>query len=160
MPSEAEKNLIRRRLLGRGLTCAPVGALARDLVLQVNQNGRIDFGMVEGVDNLGQALSIAVTTPLRGDLFNTDFGFDGLNALAEETVPVLQRERIRVAIIGLLRKDPRVSRVVDIKLIDGRLEQPGTGAARTLEVRVAFETASGDQITLNAGIHGTRFDHG
>jgi len=101
-----------------------------------------------------------VLTPLGGDVFNTDFGFDGLNALADETTPTLQRERVRVSIVALLRKDRRVSRIVDVKLVDQRLEAPTTGAARQLDVRVVFEALSGDQLTLSAGNAGTRLQNG
>ena len=96
-------------------------------------------------------LKTALTTPLGGDVFNVDFGFDGLNALAEETVPVLVQERVRVAIVTLLKKDPRVRRIVDVTLEDGRLANPRAAAARELDVRVAFETASADTATLALG---------
>ena len=157
MDAEAQKNLIRRRLLGRGLALTTVGDLGRDLTMRADGT---DLVIVDGVDNLAQVLATAVLTPLGGDVFNTDFGFDGLNALADETTPTLQRERVRVSIVALLRKDRRVSRIVDVKLVDQRLEAPTTGAARTLDVRVAFETVSGDQLTLSAGNAGTRLQNG
>jgi phage baseplate assembly protein W len=147
-----ERNLLRRRLLGFGLACELTDAsldIARDLVLVADDSGR-DFKLVEGMDNLGQVLQTALTTPLGGDVFNVDFGFDGLNALAEETVPILVQERVRIAIVTLLKKDPRVRRIVDVTLEDGRLGSPGS-AARDLDVRVAFETASADTATLTLG---------
>src|SRR5215207_6925789 len=118
MDAEAQKNLIRRRLLGRGLALMRVGDLGRDLTMRADGK---DLAIVDGVDNLAQVLSAAVLTPLGGDVFNTDFGFDGLNALADETTPTLQRERVRVSIVALLRKDRRVGRIVDVKLVDQRL---------------------------------------
>jgi hypothetical protein len=111
MDLEAQRDLIRRRLLGRGLRLVRTGDLGRDLTLDVR--GR-DLAIAEGVDNLAQALAVAVLTPLGGDVFNTEFGFDGLNALAEETAPLMQRERVRVAMVQLLRRDGRVGRVVDV----------------------------------------------
>lgn len=157
MDLEAQKDLIRRRLLGRGLELVRVGDLGRDLTL--TGDGK-DLAMVDGIGNLAQSLSVAVLTPLGGDVFDSEFGFDGLNALVDETTPVLQRERVRVAIVTLLRKDPRVANIVDVKLIDGRLEAPSTGAARQLDVRVVFETVTGDPLTLTAGTAGTRLLHG
>jgi len=65
-----------------------------------------------------------------------------------------------VSIVALLRKDRRVSRIVDVKLVDQRLEAPTTGAARQLDVRVVFEALSGDQLTLSAGNAGTRLQNG
>jgi phage baseplate assembly protein W len=146
---ERERAILRRKLLGWSLVCAPIGGaddLSRDLV--VGHTG--DFEVLEGVDNLSQALTIALTTPLTGDVFNVDFGFDGINALAEETVPVLVQERIRIAVITLLQKDPRVRRIVDVQLQDGRLTNPGA-STRELDVRVVFETVTGDTQTLDFG---------
>lgn len=153
----AQRDQLRRRLLGRGLRLAPVGDLGRDIELLPDGT---DLAMVQGVDNIGQALAVAVLTPLGGDVFNTAFGFDGLNALVDESSPVLQRERVRVAIVQLLQKDARVSRIVDVRLVDARLDAPTTGAARQLDVRVVFEVTSGDQLTLSAGNAGTRLTNG
>src|SRR5262245_18819868 len=125
---EQERGAQRRRLLGFSCVLAPTqGDLdhGRDLVLAQSGAGTTrDFAVVEGIDNLGQALTVALTTPLSGDVFNVDFGFDGLNAIAEETVPIMVQERIRIAVITLLQKDPRVRRIVDVQLQDGRLTSP------------------------------------
>ena len=153
MNQEQERTLLRRRILGWGLACELVDGsvdIGRDLVLATSATGR-DLALVEGMDNLTQVLKTALTPPLGGDVFNVDFGFDGLNALAEETVPVLVQERVRVAIVTLLKKDPRVRRIVDVTLEDGRLANPRAAAARELDVRVAFETASADTATLALG---------
>lgn len=153
----AQRDQLRRRLLGRGIELAPVGDLGRDIELLPDGT---DLAMVQGVDNIGQVLAVAVLTPLGGDVFNTAFGFDGLNALVDESSPVLQRERVRVAIVQLLQKDARISRIVDVRLVDARLDAPTTGAARQLDVRVVFEVTSGDQLTLSAGNAGTRLTNG
>ncbi len=154
MDAERERAILRRRLLGFGLLCAPTqGALdlGRDLVLAPSGDGMTrDFALTEGMENLGQALTVALTTPLTGDVFNVDFGFDGLNAIAEETVPIMVQERIRIAVITLLQKDPRVRRIVDVQLQDGRLTSPGSNI-RELEVKVVFETVTGDTATLDLG---------
>jgi hypothetical protein len=101
------------------------------------------------MDNLGQALTVALTTPLTGDVFNIDFGFDGVNAIAEESAPIMVQERIRIAVITLLQKDPRVRRIVDVRLQDGRLTNPAN--VRALDIRVVFETITGDTATLDLG---------
>lgn len=149
---EQERELLRQRLLGTGLACALIAPgldLGRDLELVAGPNGR-DLARVTGMDNLGQSLAIALTTRLGSDIFNTGFGFDGLNALAEETDPIIARERVRIAVIQVLRKDPRVRRIVDIKLEDGRLE-PIRAGSRELNVRVVFETVAGNQATVDLG---------
>ncbi len=149
---EREQQLLRRRTLGWGLACEeifPGVHLGRDLKLTAGDEG-VDFARVEGIDNLNQDLTIALTTLLGSDIFNTQFGFDGLNALAEETNPILMRERVRIAIIQLLRQDPRIRRIVDVKLADGQLQMPVPGS-RELNVRVVFETIAGDQASVELG---------
>lgn len=148
--TDQQKDPLRRRVLGWGVACAPAEAnadIGRDIRF-VTTNGLIDLACVELIDNLGQSLSIALTTALGSDLFNVGYGFDGINAIAEETNPVLMRERIRIAIIKVLRADPRIRRIVDVKLEDGRLD-PITSGSRILDVRVAFETLSGDAYSIN-----------
>ncbi|ESA32882.1 hypothetical protein N836_24145 [Leptolyngbya sp. Heron Island J] len=149
---DSEKILLQRRLLGWGLACKEINPsldVGRDLKLETSATG-LDFARVTGLDILNQDLAIALTTLLGSDIFNIQFGFDGLNAIAEETNPVLVRERVRIAIIQLLQKDPRVRRIVDIKLDDGQLVAPVPGS-RELNVRVEFETVSGEQTAIDLG---------
>ena len=148
MDRERERELLRKRLLGRGLRFAPTAPgvhLGRDLVLDGGELAEVD-----GIDNLAQVLTVALTTRLGGDVFNTEFGFDGLDAMVEETTPVMVQERIRVAVISVLERDPRVGRIVDVRLDDGRLSNPGAGN-RVLDVKVVFETVSGDTATVDLG---------
>ena len=149
---ERERRLARRRLLGWAPACTPIQPgvdLGRDISLAAGPDG-LDLARVEEVDALAQSLELALTTLLGSDVFNTQFGFDGLNALVEETNPILARERIRVAVIQVLRKEPRVRRILDVKLEDGRLNRPAIGA-RELDVRVSFETVAGEAAVVNLG---------
>ena len=163
MPSQEELQLLRRTALGWTIECQEVtpGLLGRDVRLVQTPRG-LDFARVEGIDTLIQSLSIALTTLLGDDLFNRTFGFDGLNALADEADPVMQRERVRIGIIKLLRADNRVRRIVDVNLSgDGRLEPPPAGLSpvnddpdlfsRVLDVRVVFETVTGEQAAVSLG---------
>jgi len=146
----AEREALRQRILGWSAACdliAPGVDLGRDLRLVEGPTG-LDLARVSGIDTLQQSLAIALTTLLGSDIFNTQFGFDGIRAMAEESSVVLARERIRIAVIQTLRQDPRVRRIIDVKLEDGRLERP---PSRELEVRVAFEVHSGDQLTVDLG---------
>lgn len=150
MDQEQERALLRKRSLGVGLACPeilPEVDIGRDLSLVQGPNG-LDLERVEGGDTLAQDLQVALTTRLGDDFFNTSFGFDGLNAVAEETNPVLMRERVRVAVIQVLRKDPRVRQILDVKLDDGRLDFIPAGS-RVLNVRVVFETITADQAALD-----------
>ena len=149
--TDGERDVLARRLLGWGLACPLIFDfdIGRDLAFAAGPRGR-DLALVSGVDNLSQGLSIAFTTVLGGDVFSVGFGFDGLTALVDETDPILQRERIRVAVIQVLRKDSRVRRILDVKLDDGQLERPRAGS-RELDVEVAFETVAGETAAVNLG---------
>jgi hypothetical protein len=154
---------LRRRLLGRGVACTridPTLDYGRDVAFAEGENG-LDLAMVDDLDNLAQCLEIALTTLAGSDFFNTNFGFDGLNAFVSETNQILLRERIRVSLIGLLQQDTRVRRIIDLKLADGRLEHqtapknidPADALEiwRTVRANVAFETVAGDSAVLNLG---------
>jgi phage baseplate assembly protein W len=148
-----EREQARRRLLGWSVACEPIlpgTDLGRDLVLAGGGGEPLDLARVSSIDALGQSLSLALTTALGGDVFNTSFGFDGLNALADEPNPLLARERVRVSVIKVLRADPRVRRIEDVDLGDDRLMY-GSGGSRVLDVTVAFETVSLDQASVNLG---------
>src|SRR5688572_18238051 len=104
-----EQEVLRRRLLGRGLSCpqiTPGKDLGRDLVLTTKADGTIDLASVEKLDNLAQDLEVALTTLLGSDIFNTEFGFDGLRALTEGGSAIITRERVRIGVIQVLNKDP------------------------------------------------------
>jgi phage baseplate assembly protein W len=152
MTEDLDRALLRRRALGWSLSCpqiAPGVDLGRDLELAAGDSGS-DLARVEALDALDQSLSIALTTGRGTDVFNTDFGFDGLNALADETEPVMVRERVRVAIIALLQRERRVRRIIDVNVADDRL-QARTPGSRELDVRVAFEAITGDRATAALG---------
>lgn len=155
-------DLTTRRVLGRGLLAAPLTPgldVGRDIALARGPNG-LDLAATSGMDNLAQCLEIALTTALGTDVFDTGFGFDGINALAEEEDPVLVRERIRVAVVALLGRDPRIRRIIDLKLADGRLADPAVPVVdatdpaaridrwRTVSVQVAFEVVTGDRAVV------------
>ena len=148
-----EREALRTRLLGWGLAAPPILPgidVGRDLTL-VSGPGGTDFERVEGIDSLSQDLTIAYTTMLGGDVFNTAFGFDGLRAFAEETNRALMRERVRVSVIDVLRKDPRVRRVLDVRL-DREYQDPDTkDIVSRLHAQVGFETVSGDQAVADLG---------
>jgi len=147
-----EQELVRRRLLGFAPVCPPIlpgQHHGRDLVL-ISKPGGLDLAQVDGIDALGQSLSIALTTGLGTDLFNTSFGFDGLRVLAEESHPGIARERVRIAVVQVLRQDARVRRILDIELGDGAYGALAAGQ-RELAVRVGFETVAGERVNVDLG---------
>lgn len=149
---QQERDQVRRQLLGWGLQTVRTDDIdiGQDITLEANPDGTVDLATVEGIENLAQSLTIALTTALGSDIFNTGFGFDGVNALAEEPDPMLARERARISVVQLLRKDARVRRITDVTL-DGDTLGPVPSGSRTLEVQVSFETVSFDQPTLQLG---------
>lgn len=150
---ELARDAVRDRLLGWSVACEPLlpGVdHGRDLVLQGGDGAPLDLARVASMDCLAQSLSIALTTALGSDVFNTDFGFDGLNALVEETEPAIMRECVRISVVEVLRKEPRVRQILDVDLGDDRLRPPSADT-RTLEVSVSFETVSLDRATMQLG---------
>jgi hypothetical protein len=151
---DQEKDALQARLLGRGPRLDlidPQGDIGRDLSFSVGAGGARDLAFVSGIDCLTQDLSVALTTLLGSDLFNTTFGFDGVRALAEESRALLIRERVRVAVIQTLNRDVRVRRIVDVKLDDERLDRPVAAGSRTLQVRVVFEAVTGESFAVELG---------
>ncbi|MBQ0901076.1 hypothetical protein [Micromonospora sp. U21] len=166
--TERERQAAQRRYLGWGLAFEPTMPgldLARDVVFDDGPNGRV-LALVAGTENVAQSLAVALTTLRGSNVFDATFGFDGLNALAEPVEPTLIREQVRIGIITLLDRDPRVRRIVDVNLDDGRLGVGGTGdgqggaddatraalrASRTLQVQVQFETITDDRLSVHLG---------
>jgi phage baseplate assembly protein W len=162
--AQLEREAVRRRLLGWSAACAPIlpGVdHGRDLVL-TGGGAPLDLARVESADCLGQSLAIALTTALGSDVFNTGFGFDGLTAMVEETEPVLVRERVRIAVVQVLRSEPRVRRILDVDLGDDRLRPAARdgaqlspadrpNASRTLQISVSFETVAAEPATVKVG---------
>ncbi|MCG5444172.1 hypothetical protein NIE79_002317 [Micromonospora sp. NIE79] len=161
--TERERQAAQRRYLGWGLafeSTMPGVDLARDVVFDDGPNGRV-LAVVAGTENVAQSLAVALTTLRGSNVFDATFGFDGLNALAEQIEPNLIREQVRIGIITLLDRDPRVRKIVDVNLDDGRLGVGATGAddaagaalrsSRTLQVQVQFETITDDRLSVHLG---------
>jgi hypothetical protein len=164
MATTDELEALRRTALGWTIACeeiAPGFELGRDIRLVSTPRG-LDLARAEGMAALTQSLCIGLTTLFGDDVFNATFGFDGLNALAEEADPVMLRERVRIGVIKLLSRENRIRRIVDVNLTgDGRLEPPAAGLtpvgpepdrfSRVLDVRVVFETVTGEQAAVSLG---------
>jgi hypothetical protein len=151
--------VIQARTLGRGLACVeiqPGEDVGRDLTLTTGP--WVDLVMVDGIENVDQCLAIALTTALGSDVFNTGFGFGGLNGLVEETNPTLVRERVRVAVINVLSNDSRVLSITDLN-VDPSPTASATDltltdridAWRSLKVAVAFQAVTGHRAVITVG---------
>jgi phage baseplate assembly protein W len=115
----------------------------------------LNFGQVSGTDALIQSLTLALVTLLGADLFNTRFGFDGIAAIAEESDRVLRRERIRMAVLAVLKAEPRVSRIITVRFADetGEASQIPSSVPlpRTAAIEALFETIGGEQRAISIG---------
>ena len=140
------------RAFGWGLALEPLDAID-------GAAGGLDlsFATVRGTDALLQSLTLALVTLAGSDVFNTGFGFAGLSALAEETDPVLRRERLRMAVIATLKAEPRITRIVTVRFAD-EITADGTTAAvfttppsRVLDIEAVFETVAGTRQAITLG---------
>lgn len=128
VPDEREM----RQLLGWGPATASVAgdaAMAQDLVWADG-----DLVLTAGLDTLRQDIAAALVTSLGSDPLNPTFGFDGFNAIATEPDRFLLRERLRVAIVGLLRRDPRIDRVDQVLIGTAEIEAARAGQSRMVPV--------------------------
>lgn len=133
-----------QRLFGRGVAADQIFPgldIGCDLTLESGPNGT-RLAERTGVDNLAQALRLALTTAYGALPFDLDYGFDGLNALATETDAQMQMQRIRISVAQAVQRDPRVRRVTDVQVT-------GTNpSSRTVTVSVAFDTMASGAMTI------------
>lgn len=116
-----------RRLLGWGPKTASVAGDVEQMQDLLWSNG--DLALVAGLAALRQDLSAALVTALGSDPLNPAFGFDGFEVIANESDRFLLRERLRVAVVNLLKRDPRVDRVEQVLI--GRAEIEAARAGKT-----------------------------
>lgn len=141
---------LARRTLGWGAAAPLVEAndIGRDILLVPRQgSGRLDLASVEGAQNLGQDLALALTTGLGTDPFNAEFGFDGVAAMVEVQAPALTRERLRASVAKTIARDPRVRTVTTVDVAEGR-----AGPERVLNLRVVVDTIASDAGALAANL--------
>ncbi len=144
-----------RRQLGWGIRAVRVDEADVGMDIALTTASGLDLQLVEGMENLDQCLRMAFTTALGADVFNVDFGFDGLAVIAREPDPVMARERVRISVVQVLARDRRVRQVLDLLLDAGRDDSVGGPTAEQrarrwgrLGVEVAFEAVTGDQRVL------------
>jgi phage baseplate assembly protein W len=146
-----------RRLLGWGpATVSLAGNVeqAQDVVF-----AKGDLVLNSGLETLRQDLAAAMVTALGADPLNPTFGFEGFQAIAEESDKFILREKIRVAIVNMLRRDPRVDRI-DQVLIGAEIEAAAAGATVSpppceyglMDIQVSFRLRGrSGQFRLNIG---------
>lgn len=151
-----------RRVFGWGVRSEPIEQIVtycRDIQLVAGPDGTTDLGLVDGFAALEQDLRIALGTALGADPLNVGFGFDGLRIVSEETDRLMLRERLRGAVVQVLRADPRVISVIRV-LIGSEIAAfgagqtsapPPTGDYGVLAVEAAFRIQGGAEASLALG---------
>lgn len=112
-----------RRLLKWGVEIVTIYDSALqygDIAFVEGPNGR-DLKLTEGVNNLNQQITSALVTALGADPLNINYGFGGFDAIANERNPILLREQLRFAVLGVLQADPRIVKVLRV-LIGNEIE--------------------------------------
>jgi phage baseplate assembly protein W len=138
-----------------------------DLVLARGADGSRDLVQIIGQPELAQCIQVLVGTTLGSDIFNTVFGFDLINTLAQ-AVPLKQmRELVRLCVAKALAQEPRIRQVQAIAFVDEPAFltihpeiTPDQQAAlaqqqkvtRQWKLDVLLDTRLGDQ--MSAGIEG------
>jgi phage baseplate assembly protein W len=129
------------RLLGRAPRLTPIEpALGAAAGLDIDLS---PGAFVRGEAALGQALTLAFVTLKGSDLFATEFGFSGLETIAAEHDPTLRRERLRLAVIDVLRREPRIRRIVSVKPPGESPAGSGASIDRRGLIEAEFETIAG-----------------
>jgi hypothetical protein len=148
-----------RRLIGWGPVTESIAGKVEQTQDIVWRNG--DLVIDGGLPTLEQDLAAAFVTGLGRDPLNPGFGFDGFDVISREPDRFILRERLRVAVVNLLKRDPRVDRVDQVLI--GRDEikaaRPDEAAAKKdepeiglLQIEVAFVLrGSGEQVRFNVG---------
>jgi phage baseplate assembly protein W len=127
-----------RRILNWGPAIAPIFESALqygDIVFGPSAGGR-DLVLAEGVDNLRQQITSAIVTALGADPMNVGYGFGGYAAIADESHPMMRREKLRFAVLSVLQADPRVKQVLRV-LIGSEIEAFRTGTPATADPAAA-----------------------
>jgi phage baseplate assembly protein W len=91
-----------------------------DLILARGAEGQLDLTFIVGKLELAQGIQVLVSTPLGSDIFNTIFGLDLLNTLAQPKPTVQMRELIRLCVVKALAQEPRVRQIRALAFADER----------------------------------------
>lgn len=145
--------VIHRQAFGKGLTLVEIDPgqdIGLDIALTPRDpegSRRRDLTTNEGVDTLIQDLTVAMTIGIGTDPLNKTFGNAAFRAMAEISDPLLRRESIRIAIINVLRADPRVGRIRSVRFRDERVGEQSRTIA--LNVSAEFETVLGTRLAID-----------
>jgi hypothetical protein len=151
--------MTEEELFGFGLVMAD-----GDIVLEPGDAGLMRFRTVQGKRNLIQALTLRILTPFGSDLFNTTYGLDVQQALAEPTGIRAAKQIIQLNLVRTLATDSRVRDVREVLFADDPAYltkhpelDPNTFVRdlrhkRSWEIEVVLDTVDGQTVTLPVGV--------
>jgi phage baseplate assembly protein W len=99
---------------------APTTGLGRSLELRDGDLALDDGRLAEvsGLDNLVQALTLRVLTPLGSDRFTTTYGLDVAAVFTQATGTRTAQDLLRLSLVRALGTDPRVRELRDVTVLD------------------------------------------
>jgi phage baseplate assembly protein W len=107
---------------------------------------------VDGIENLAQALTLRVMTPLGNDRFNVLYGIDIRRAFVDPHTARETKDLIRMNLVRAIGTDPRVRDVREIVFED---DEPGNDVAvrlakqrRTWTARIVVDTVLAEGLTF------------
>src|SRR5690242_10121957 len=77
-----------------------------------------DFVTISDRDDLVQGLNIMIYTPFGSDIFNVNYGFDILNAMAASLPPHAIQDVIRLNVVKSVAVDNRIREVKEVVFDD------------------------------------------
>lgn len=147
-----QTNQQQLRAFGKGIGLKPIdphGDIGVDLdFARPSEDGAPrDLKMITGLDVLLQDLSVALTSGLGTDPLNMTFGSSAYQALADHSDPFLRREAVKVAVVRVLKADPRVRRILEVRISD----DPAASGQRQTEMNltVVFDTILDERATID-----------
>jgi hypothetical protein len=103
---------------------------------------------IRGLENLRQALTLRVLTPMGNDPFNITYGLDISQAFTRAANLKMQKELIKLSLVRTLSSDPRVREIRDV-LFEDDLD---LRHQRTWTVKVVLDTIDDRTTALSVSL--------
>jgi hypothetical protein len=148
--SPTTRDVVANRVLGQTILAseiAPGSLLGYDLVFADTGTGQ-DLVLADGPHTLAQDLAIAMITSVGSDIFNVQFGFDGLSVLTRNIDRSAVQDFLRLAVVKTLGADTRVKQVNSVTIGPADPNHPET---RVWQVAADVQTVLGDVLKIVLG---------
>jgi hypothetical protein len=118
-----------------------------------------ELQLIQGKENLRQALNLRVLTPSSSDMLNTTYGLALKEALTQPRTVRQVKEYIQLCLIQTLSTDPRVHDIRDVIFIEGpplseqaQMDLDTMRHSRSWRVEVVIDTLDAQTTTLSLNI--------